>query len=554
MNHSTLTGFLEALRDQDSDAVWLRDRKGDHYAQWTWRDAHAEASAVAAWLERRHGSTRTNMAVLSRNRAHWILADLSIVASGNVTIPLFTTLPAPTADYILDFTDTKVLVIGEAENWDAVREILPDGIDLITLPGVDVDEPHTRWEDIVDENRGRRPEYRCRHDDLISIVFTSGTTGVPKGVMQTHDSFLLPMLRCRDFFTMRPRPRFFSYLPLSHIAERQLVMVQSLIYAGSITFNESLATLARDLADTRPNYFFGAPRVWEQLQQGIIAGFGSREALEKALSADPEGVGHGVRNRLGLDDTDYLLTAAAPMPPALIEWFERLGIHVMEGFGQTEIMAVAANTAGARRIGSIGQLLPDVEMKISDEGELVFRAAGAAIGYYRMPDKSAETFVDGWVHTGDKGYVDEDGFVYVTGRVKDYFKTIQGKFVAPTPIENRFSENELAEQVCLLGRGYSKTVIVIVPSGLALRRDRETVETAIREHVSAVNSEVDRHARIGAVIFAAEPWTIENEFMTPTMKLRREIIEARYGHRAAELAREGAEQRKLLIEWADGRE
>lgn len=550
MTPTTLTGCLDTLRAERADKVWLRDRRGDEFTEWTWDAAGSEIDAAAAWLEQRYGADQTNVALLSRNRAHWMLADLATVASGNVTIPLFTTLAASTAKYILEFTEARVLILGEAENWDAVREILPDGVDIITLPGIDIDTPHKRWEDIVAECAGQRPDYQGRHDDLISIVFTSGTTGVPKGVMQAHDSMLLPMVRGRSYFSIRPEPRFFSYLPLSHIAERQLVMVQSIVHAGTVTFNESLLTLARDMADTRPNYFFGPPRVWEQLQQGVIAKFGSHEALDKVLEEDAAGVGKRVRESLGLDDTDYLLTAAAPTPPALIEWYEKLGIPLMEGFGQTEIMAVAINKPGARKIGSIGRVPDDIDFRISDEGEFLFKAAGAAIGYYKNPEKTAETFVDGWVHTGDKGYMDEDGFLFLTGRVKDYFKTIQGKFVAPTPIENRFAENPYTEQLCLLGRGYSKTVMVAVLSATASQAERETVENALREKCVQINREVEKHARIGAIIITDELWTIENEFLTPTLKIRRDEVEGRFGDRARQFAHDAATNRKLLVEWA----
>ena len=549
MIHTTLLEYVDSFCDKYPERIWLRDRKGDEFTEWSWSDAHAEINAAAAWLERRYGASQANIALLSRNRAHWLLADLAIIGAGNVTIPLFTTLVPSAAEYIFDFTEAKVLILGEAENWGAVREVLPDGVDIITLPGVDVDGPHRRWEDLVSECAGLEPDYTAKHDDLISIVFTSGTTGVPKGVMQAHDSFLVPMQRAKDYFGLRPNPRFLSYLPLSHIAERQLVLVQSMLYPGSVTFNESLEILLRDMADTKPNYLFGVPRVWEQLQQGMFAKFGSQKALDAALAADLDGVGLGVRTALGLDDADYLLTAGAPTPPALIEWYEKLGLQLMEAFGQTEIMAVACNTPEYRRIGSIGRLIDGVEMEISEVGELLFKAGGAAIGYYKLPEKSAETFVDGWVHTGDKGYVDDDGFIFLTGRVKDYFKTIQGKFVAPTPIENSFAENEWTEQICLLGRGYSKTVMVCVLSNIAQKEDRTAIEKALLEKAAAVNDKVEKHARIGAVIMSTELWTIENEMLTPTLKIRREEVEGRFGEQARELAHQAAVEGEIRLEW-----
>ena len=203
-----------------------------------------------------------------------------------------------------------------------------------------------------------------------------------------------------------------------------------------------------------------------------------------------------------------------------------------------------------RRIGSIGKPMPGVEVRLSDEDELQVKAAGCSPGYYKMPDKTAETFVDGWVYTGDKARIDEDGFYYITGRVKDYFKTIQGKFVAPTPMENIFAESDTTEQICLLGRGYSKTVMACVLSALAQEQPREEVEAQLLERVEAVNNEVEKHARIGAVIVSTEPWSIENGVLTPTMKIRREKIEDRFGERAQELARQSAEQGEILIEWA----
>ena len=431
MNLQTLQDYIEKNAADLPQQTWLRDRSGDQFTEWNWSDANNEINAVAAWLEQRYGSSKNNVVLLSRNRAHWMLADFAIIESGNVTVPMFTTLPAPTAKYIFDFTDARLLILGETDNWDAVQGVLPDGIDIVTLPGVEIESPHTTWEDILGECNGQRPNCKGEPDDLVSIVFTSGTTGVPKGVMQTHESMIVPMQRAIKPFGLRDHPRFLSYLPLSHIAERQLVSVMSVLLSGTVTFNESLPTLLRDMASTKPNFFFGPPRVWEQLQQGILAKFGSQQALDDALAKDSDGVGSQVRNMLGLDDTDYLLTAAAPTPPALIHWHGKLGLVMMEGFGQTEIMATAINTTEHRKVGSIGRVVDEVELKISDEGEMVFKAPGSSIGYYKKPEKTAETFVNGWVHTGDKGYIDEDGFVFLTGRVKDYFKTIHGKFVAP---------------------------------------------------------------------------------------------------------------------------
>ena len=546
---TTYTDYLNLWNSQHPDQVWLRERSGDSTTDWTWSQAHREINAMACWFESRFATTGQSVGLLSRNRAHWYFADLSACAAGHVVVPMFTTAPGETTDYVMSFTDMKVLFVGETENWDQVRQVLPEGILLIALPGVDLAQEHLRWEDLVAPFRGSMPAYQCQADDLVSLVFTSGTTGVPKGVMQTHSSNLIPIARFSSTFSMAVGAKFFSYLPLAHIAERQLIEGSSLVNCGEVHFNENLTTLLRDLPLCRPAFMFGPPRVWEQLQQGIIAQFGSQDAVDAALEADAEGVGKMIREKLGLDQAQYLLTAAAPTPPALIHWYDRFGICLMEGFGQTECMGPIVSRKEERRIGSIGKPTEDVEVRVSDEDELLVKAAGCSPGYYNMPEKTAETFVDGWVHTGDKVRIDEDGFYYITGRVKDYFKTIQGKFVAPTPIENIFTENPYTEQICLLGRGYSKTVMTSVLSAIALEQPRAVIEAALLERVKAVNTEVDNHARIGAVIISSEPWSIENRVLTPTMKIRRERVEELFGDKAQELAREAAETGEILLHW-----
>lgn len=544
----TYMGYLDQWSSAHSDKLWLREHVGGQAREWSWAQSSTEIYALAAWLEQQLAGNGHCIGIVSRNCAHWFFADLGSIAAGNVVVPMFTTLAGDTADYVMSFTDMKLLFVGETENWEQIRHVLPGGIQLVALPGVELEEEHLSWEEIVAPCRGQRPAYQCQPEDLVSLVFTSGTTGVPKGVMQTHSSNIIPISRFGDAFGVPEGGRYFSYLPLSHIAERQIVEGSSLVSCGEVHFNENMGTLLRDLPQCRPHVMFGPPRVWEQLQQGIIARFGSQAAIDEALAADKEGVGKMVRESLGLDEAQYILTAAAPTPPALIRWYEEFGIILIEGFGQTECMGPIVGTAENRRIGSIGKPMPGVEVRLSDEGELQVKASGTSPGYYKMPDKTAETFVDGWVYTGDKARVDEDGYYYITGRVKDYFKTIQGKFVAPTPIENSFAENNVTEQICLLGRGYSKTVMTCVLSALAQAQPQEEVEAVLRERVEAVNEEVDKHARIGAVIIATEPWTIDNGILTPTMKIRREKVEALFGERAQELARQSAERGEILLQ------
>jgi long-chain acyl-CoA synthetase len=548
MRTDTLPDLIALWAEQNPDTTWLRDLHEHGSEDYSWRQSYEQISAIGAMLEQRFGHGE-KMVVLSRNRAHWVLADLAIIASGNVTVSMFTTLPAATAEYIFQLTEARVIFVGETSNWEQIVPVLPADVLIVTLPGVEVEQPHEKWEDLLVRYAGQAPAYQCQPDDMISLVFTSGTTGMPKGVIQTHNSNLIPIRRFTDMFGISKNPRYFSYLPLSHIAERQIVEFSSIVLGGEIYFNESLDTLPRDLQRTRPHVFFGPPRIWEQLQQAVIGKFGGKDALAAALAQDKEGIGKLVLEGLGLNEVEYCLTAAAPTPPALIHWWEDLGLTLMEGFGQTEAMGLILSSHEQRRVGSIGKPIGEVEYKITEEGELAIRAEGCTPGYYKQEDKTAELIRDGWLHTGDKVRVDEDGFIYITGRVKDYFKTIQGKFVAPPPIEGAFAKNPHTEQQCLLGRGFSKTVMVAVLNEEARGASEEEVEASVLATIREINEEIEKHARIGAVILTREPWSIENEVLTPTLKMRREKVEERFAELAEQLARRSAEERELLLHW-----
>ena len=550
MQYSTLTEQARHWASTQPDQIWMRDLVESSSVDYPWGATVAEIDRVASWLELAFGQGE-RMALLSKNRAHWIMADLAVINSGNVAVPLFTTHAQATAEYILSFTEAKVLFLGETENWSSVKTVLPEGCLLVTLPGVACDLPHKKWEELVADAPSEQSKYEPHPDDIISLVFTSGTTGLPKGVIQTHATNLIPMRRCQYLFTQREQPRWFSYLPLSHIAERQIVEFSSVNTGGEIWFNESLETLARDLPRCRPHIFFGPPRVWEQLRQSVTAKFGGAEALAQALANDPAGVQTLVTTALGLDQVEYCLTAAAPTPPPLIQWWDDVGVRLCEGFGQTEAMGLIITDPADRRIGSIGKPAGEVEVKIGDNDEMLIKAEGCTPGYYNRPEKTAELWQDGWLHTGDKVRIDQDGFIFITGRVKDYFKTIQGKFVAPPPIEGLFAENPHSEQQCLLGRGYSKTVMITVLNEPARQLPKEEIEAAAIATVESINAQIEKHARIGTVIFSQKPWTIENEILTPTMKIRREQIENKFGEEAERLARESAEAGTIGLYWFD---
>ena len=548
LEHDTLMAYLDQWAEEKPHEIWLRDLKSEGSDDYSWSESRRQIYAVAAALERRYDKD-TKILLLSRNRAHWFFADLSIMASGNVSVGLFTTLNADVAQYIAEFSEAKAIFVGEAENWSSVRAVLSDDIDIISLPGVGIPEASLSWDQLVAEGNGERPAFQPKHDDMIALIFTSGTTGRPKGVIQTHDSNVIPIRRGSEFLGIEAEPSYFSYLPLSHLAERQVIEFTALCRGAPVSFNEALVHLGRDMQRTRPTFFFGAPRVWEQLQQAVIAKFGGREAFDSAQAADPQKMAVTVKAALGLDRCEFHLTGSAPLPAPLMTWWDSVGISLMEGFGQTEAMSLIISREGERRLGSLGKALPGVDIKITDEGELAIRADGCTPGYYKQPEKTAELIQDGWLHTGDRFRQDEDGFLYLTGRIKEYFKTIQGKFVAPTPIEAQFAGNKHVEQQCLLGLGMTKTVIVAVVSQTMRNAPKTEIEASVLQTLETINATLDKHARMGGAILSYEPWSIENGVLTPTLKIKRDQISERFEHYAARLAVASAEQKTLLVEW-----
>ena len=544
----TLSDCYEYWLKERPDEIWLRERSGDEMQEWSWRQACAEFKAISAWLQQTCPEPRQNIAILSRNRAHWILADMAIMAAGHVSIPLFTTHPREITDYILNFTDARLIFLGESENWDSIRKIVSPHTKIVTLPGVEMAGSYETWSNILKEYSGQAPNHSCEPDDLYTVVFTSGTTGMPKGVMQTHKNMLISVPRTFGVWGIPGHPRLLSYLPLSHFAERYLISFLSLLTGGVIYFNEGPQTMLRDLAEAKPQFFFAVPRVYQSLQQAVIDKYGSKEELEKALLDDPELCRKKIRSFLGLDEGATLISGSAPISESLLLWYEDLGIIILEVYGSSEAIGPISNTFDRRRIGSVGVPSPGVEVNISPEGELLLRFEGLPPEYYKKSEAASELCVDGWFRTGEIARVDEDGFYYITGRLKDYFKTIHGKYVAPKRVEDLFEGAPGVDQMCLLGRGFSKTVMVCTLAPGHEDNDMEALKMSLIDHVEQVNKVLEKHERIGVVILSRLNWTIDNGYLTPSTKIKRQAVEDHFGEKACELAQQAAEQKQILID------
>jgi len=515
---------------ESPDLVYMRQPIDGKWHEWTWKQTGEEVRKMAAYLKGLGYEPGTRVAVISKNCAHWIISDLAIQMAGYCGVPMYPNLNAETVKQILEHSEAKLLFVGKLDDWASMRPGVPENVKCIAFPFY-TEPGYDEWYSLVKNVEPLKENVYRDPNDMATIIYTSGTTGMPKGVMHKFHNFGWAAEKAMNELKLAPHTqRFFSYLPLCHIAERLLVEMGS-IYTGSVvSFAESLDTFAANLAESKPTVFLGVPRIWTKFQQGILAKMPQKK-LDLFLKIPILNgiVKKKIKTGLGLIDATNTFTGAAPTPASLIEWFAKLDIHIQEAYAMTENCCYSHVTRNnAIKIGYVGQPLPDCEVKLSDVKEILIKHDALMDGYYKEPQMTAETLVDGWLRTGDEGYIDHQGFLKITGRVKDLFKTSKGKYVAPSPIEMNISENANLEQVCVVGDGIPQPIALLVISESGNKKSKAELEESILKTLDQVNPQLDQHEQVKKAIVVRTPWTVENELLTPTMKIKRNPIEKIY--------------------------
>ena len=319
------------------------------------------------------------------------------------------------------------------------------------------------------------------------------------------------------------------------MAERGTIETMVLTHGGEVFFTESIERFAANLAYARPTFFFAVPRIWTKLRQGVLKKL-PQEKLDSLLKVPVVSwfIKRKIRNGLGLADSRRNVTGAAPIAHELKEWFGRIGVPISEAYAMTENGAVGHMIYPDQdRPGSVGKTLPGTECKLSEEdSEVLTRAPYTMVGYYKQPDKTAEAIdADGWLHTGDQGRIDEDGFLYLTGRVKDTFKTAKAKFIVPNEIEDKFVANTDIDQLCVVGLGMPQPLLLVSLSELAEGDDREAVKQRLAGQLEEVNDQLPSYKKLAAIVVLAEEFSIENGMLTPTLKVKRPQVHTAYKDR-----------------------
>ncbi|MCH8887903.1 MAG: AMP-binding protein [SAR324 cluster bacterium] len=524
------------------DRIFLTQPTGGGEAvDYTWRETMTEARKVAAHLRSLNFPPKSQIALMGKNSAHWIITDLGIWMAGHVTVPLYPTLAANTVRQILEHSESKILFVGKLDDWEQMKAGVPDGMAMISLP-LAPPESGIEWEKISGETEPIADNPHREPDEMATIVYTSGTTGEPKGVMLTFGAM---GTACREFATIldfsrngdgSAKDRVISYLPLAHVYERVAIESNSIYNAIHIFFAESLQTFVQDLQRARPTIFQSVPRLYLKFQAGVFAKM-PKEKLERLLKIPLLGwlVRRKVLKGLGLDQCRMAICGAAPVPVEVLEWYRGLGLELLEAYGMTENCAYShLPPPGKVRVGYVGVSNPGVETRISEEGEVQVKSPGTMKGYFKLPELTAESFTeDGFLKTGDMGEIDQDGYLRITGRIKELFKTSKGKYVAPAPIENQLISNPYIEQACVTGPEFPQPFALVMLSeevrGLAADGEgRGTIQSELETLIEQVNQDLDPHERLAFLAVVKDQWEIENGMITPTMKIKRHVIEKTY--------------------------
>ena len=548
---------------QRGDKVFLTQPQGGGATQnITWAEAGQEARRMATWLLAQGFPAGSNIAILGKNSAHWILADLAIWMAGHVSVPIYPTFNAQALRYILEHSESKACFVGKLDDTDSLADGIPKGMPLIALPlsprEVATTFKAATWESLAAANAPLKGEPMGDVDAMCTIIYTSGTTGNPKGVMHSFKSMAwgLKSATGEGRVTMDADDQLLSYLPLAHVAERMLIEQGALINGSHIFFAESLDTFVQDLGRARPTVFFSVPRLWVKFQQGIHTKFPPKK-LNFLLGLPVIGglVRRKILKGLGLDNCRLAAGGAAPMPPDMLRWYRDIGLDLIEVYGMTENSGVSHGTLpGTMRPGTVGMPYEGVESRIDKEtGEIQMRAPCLMLGYYKDPKQTADTFTaDGWLRTGDKGKLEADGSLRITGRVKDIFKSSKGKYVAPAPIEDLLVNHPDVEACAVTGANFAQPLAIIMLSADALARSgtpegKAAITESLTAHLKAVNAQLEAHEKLDCVAVVSTTWSPENGFVTPTFKVKRARIEESYSGQY-----EGwLEQRKPVV-WASG--
>ncbi len=521
------------------DRIYLTQPIGQgRVIDYRWGEVLDQSRRMAAHLQNLGMPRGARIAILSKNCAHFFMAELAIWLGGYTTVAIFPTETAETVRFVLAHSEASLLFVGKLDIWPQQQPGVSADLPRIAFPLAPPGSGEP-WDDIILRSAPLEGRPQREADELAMLIYTSGSTGQPKGAMVNFGAISHAATGIMNDTRARvgegTESRMLSYLPLAHSFERSWVEAASLVDGSShIFFAESLDTFLQDLQRARPTLFISVPRLWLKFQQGVFAKMPPKK-LDRLLGIPILGrlVARKVLKGLGLDAVVQAGSGSAPIPAELIAWYRRLGLELYEGYAMTEDNSYShSSNRDHSQPGWVGVPLPGVQVRLASDGEVLIKSPGQFSGYYKQPELTAASFTeDGFFHTGDLGEQRPDGLLRITGRVKELFKTAKGKYVAPAPIESRLLANPLIELAMVSGVGQPAAYAVVVLAEALRPRQAEPacraeLKPQLESLLKSVNAGLADHERLQMMVVANEPWSIENGCLTPTMKIKRSRIEA----------------------------
>jgi long-chain acyl-CoA synthetase len=582
----TLPAVLRTAIASHSGVAMRSPDPGDPQAL-SYADVERAAEEIAAGLAALGIEAGDRVAILASTRAEWTLADLGTLWAGATVVPVYNTNSAEECQYVLAHSGSRVVFCedaGQLTKIESVRGRCPDLEHIVVLtgapPGAIPLEALRERGRALNEPIAATRSAAIRPNDVATIVYTSGTTGPPKGCMLTHANLLATMDRCRDRLQLDDSMVAYLFLPLAHVLARVTQMVV-LAVGGTIVFwRGDPKRIVAELSEARPTHFPSVPRIFEKIHSAVRGDVEEQGRLKRAVFAWALAEGrrarareragksagtlarrrHDLADRLVLskvrgvfgDDLRLALTGAAPIAAEIIEFFDSCGVLVLEGYGLTETCAASTlNTRHEQRIGSVGRPLPGTEVRVAPDGELLLRGPHVFAGYYRDEEATSESLVDGWLQTGDLGSVDDEGFVRITGRKKELIITSSGKNISPTNIEELLRETRWISQAVVFGdsRPYLVALLTLdpdeagklaehvgaAPGAPAALAEHPAVRAELQSAVDAVNERLARIEQIKRFAILDRDLSQPAGELTPTLKIKRGVVADRYGDRVEEL-------------------
>ncbi len=537
--------LLDFVYDHESaraDQIYLTQPLGaagnGAVIDYTWKETMNQARRMATHLQSLGFEPGARIAILSKNCAHFFMAELAIWMAGYTTVAIFPTEGADTVKFVLEHSEASLLFVGKLDTWDKQLPGVAASLPRIAFP-LAPKTAYDSWDAIIGRTAPMPGRPQRKATDLAMLIYTSGSTGQPKGVMHNFGRITAVSEgiagRMAETLGKGSAKRALSYLPLAHVFERAFVECFSYLDGNlHVFFADSLDTFVADMNRAKPTIFISVPRLWLKFQQGVSSKMPPAK-LNRLLSIPLIGklVAKKVLTGLGLDQVKLAGSGSAPMPRELVVWYRRLGLNLVEGYAMTEDFAYSHTmTQTMNEPGYVGTPYDGVEVRISDVGEILIKSPGQMVGYYKRPDLDAEVFTDdGFFKTGDQGERRPDGQLKITGRLKELFKTGKGKYVAPAPIENRLNSHPMIESSMVSGVGQAASYgLIVLNEELRPKMKDPAVRAEVTEAMTALLNETNKdladYEQMKMLVIAPEPWSIENGCLTPTMKIKRGKIEA----------------------------